>query len=169
VSNVFGIVGWKNSGKTTLVSSLVREFTNRGLSISTIKHAHHTFSLDQTGTDSSRHRAAGAHEVALASSRRWAIMHEVACNGEEPSLETMISKMAPCDLILVEGYKGSDINKIEAIRQGTTKEEPLWQTHSGIVAVASDVPLPKCNKPRFDLDDISGVADFIIQKSGVRL
>lgn len=168
MNKVFGIAGWKNSGKTTLVSSLVAEFTRRGLKVSTIKHAHHNFSIDQPGTDSYRHRESGAHEVALVSSKRWAIMHENSTDSEEPSLENMISKLGPCDIILVEGYKSSQINKIESIRHEAIKETPLWQTHPGIVAVACDQPLENCDKPQFDLDDIAGIADYIIQISGVQ-
>ncbi|MEP1207965.1 MAG: molybdopterin-guanine dinucleotide biosynthesis protein B [Rhizobiaceae bacterium] len=168
MNRVFGIVGWKNSGKTTLVSALVAELTGRGLTVSTIKHAHHNFSIDQPGTDSHRHRQSGAHEVALVSSKRWAIMHENATDSEEPSLQTMVAKMAPCDLIIVEGYKNSPIRKLEAIRQESVKETPLWQTHSGIVGVASNGPLEGCEMPKFDLDDIAGIADFIIQICGVR-
>lgn len=166
---VFGIVGWKNSGKTTLVSSLVAEFTARGLAVSTIKHAHHNFTLDQKDTDSDRHRQAGAREIALVSSRRWAIMHEITSSGEEPELETMIAKMSPCDLILVEGYKNSSIQKIEAVRHESAKETPLWQTHPGIIGVATDRPIEDCDKPQFDLDEVSTIADFIAQISGLRL
>lgn len=169
MSRLFGIVGWKNSGKTTLVAALVSELTSRGLKVSTVKHAHHNFAFDKQGTDSFRHREAGAHEVALVSSKRWAIIHENATESEEPSLENMVSKLGPCDLILVEGYKTSKIQKIEAIRQEHQKEPPLWQTHEGIVGVASDAPIAGCDKPQFQLDDVSGIADFIIQISGVRV
>ena len=169
MSRMFGIVGWKNSGKTTLVSSLVSKFTTRGLKVSTIKHAHHNFAFDREGTDSFNHHAAGAHEVAIVSSKRWAIVHENATETEEPSLDNMVSKLGPCDLILVEGYKNSSIQKIETIRQDFQKEAPLWQTHSGIVGVASDAPVPGCDKPQFELDDIAGIADFIIQISGIRV
>lgn len=168
MNRVFGIVGWKNSGKTTLVCGLVEEFTKRGLTVSTIKHAHHNFSVDQKGTDSFGHRQAGAHEVALVSSKRWVIMHENTTDSEEPSLQTMVAKLGPCDLILVEGYKNANIQKLEAVRQGAAKETPLWQTHTGIVAVASDTQLEECDKPQFDLNDITTIADFIIQISGVR-
>ena len=169
MSRLFGIVGWKNSGKTTLVSALVAEFSSRGLKVSTIKHAHHNFAFDKEGTDSFNHRAAGAHEVALVSSKRWAIIHENDTETEEPSLENMVSKLGPCDLILVEGYKNSNIQKIEAIRHDFQSETPLWQTHDGIVGVASDAPVEGCNKPQFELNDVSGIADFIIQISGIRV
>lgn len=168
MNKVFGIVGWKNSGKTTLVSALVAEFTRRGLKVSTIKHAHHNFSIDQEGTDSSRHRQSGAHEVALVSSKRWAIMHENTTDSEEPSLQNMVAKLGPCDLILVEGYKSSPIRKIEAIRTDAIRETSLWKTHPGIVGVASDSSVEGCDLPQFDLDDIGGIADFIIQISGVQ-
>ena len=169
MSRLFGIVGWKNSGKTTLVSALVREFTTRGLKVSTIKHAHHNFTFDKEGTDSFNHRAAGAHEVALVSSKRWAIIHENQTQTEEPSLENMVSKLGPCDLILVEGYKNSKIQKIEAIRHASQRETPLWQTHEGIVGVAADAPVEGCDKPQFELDDVSAIADFIVQISGIRV
>ena len=166
---LYGVVGWKNSGKTTLVASLVAEFTKRGLRVSTIKHAHHNFAFDKEGTDSFKHRAAGAHEVALVSSKRWAIIHENATESEDPSMENMVSKLAPCDLVLVEGYKSSHIQKIEAIRHGFQSETPLWKTHQGIVGVASDVHIDDCDKPQFELDDVAGIADFIIQISGIRV
>ncbi len=168
MNRVFGIVGWKNSGKTTLVCALVQEFTSRGLTVSTVKHAHHNFSVDQPGTDSFGHRQAGAREVALVSSKRWAVMHENTTVSEEPSLQTMVAKLAPCDLILVEGYKNAKINKLEAVRLDAIKETSLWQTHSGIVGVASDTHIEDCDKPQFDLNDITTIADYIIQISGVR-
>ena len=164
---VFGITGWKNSGKTTLVSSLVREFSRRGFTVSTIKNAHHDFQIDVPGTDSFSHREAGAHEVAIVSEKRWALMHEIKSAGEKPSLNSMISKLAPCDLILVEGFKASPIDKIECIRVGTAKEEPLWPSNRKIVAVASDQPIQGCTKPLFDLNNIQAITDFIIQRSGV--
>jgi molybdopterin-guanine dinucleotide biosynthesis protein B len=166
---LFGIVGWKNSGKTSLVAALVSEFTGRGLRVSTIKHAHHNFAFDKEGTDSFKHRAAGAHEVAIVSSKRWAIVHENDTESEEPSLENMVSKLGPCDLILVEGYKNSNIQKIETIRRDFQQEAPLWQTHKGVVGVASDAPIAGCDKPQFELDDVAGIADFIIQISGLRV
>ena len=169
MNRLFGIVGWKNSGKTTLVAALVEEFTKRGLRVSTIKHAHHDFAFDKEGTDSFKHRAAGAHEVALVSSKRWAIIHENETESEEPSLDNMVSKLGPCDLILVEGYKNSNIRKIEAIRRDFQSETPLWQTHEGIVAVACDAPIEGCDKPQFELDDVPGIADFIIQIAGIRV
>lgn len=167
MSEVFGIVGWKNSGKTTLVAALVQEFTKRGLVVSTIKNSHHSFEIDKPGTDSHSHRQAGAHEVAIVSQKRWAVMHEVATDGEAPTLPTMIAKLAPCDLILVEGFKASDIQKIESVRQGSSKEAPLYETNDTIIGVATDVSIEKCDKPQFDLNDILSIADFIADHCGL--
>ncbi|MEO1142840.1 MAG: molybdopterin-guanine dinucleotide biosynthesis protein B, partial [Pseudomonadota bacterium] len=107
----FGIAGWKNSGKTSLVASLVTEISNRGFVVSTIKHAHHAFDLDTPNTDSFKHREAGANEVVLVSGNRWAIQHELRGN-PEPDFETVLEKLSPCDLILVEGYKRENIRKL---------------------------------------------------------
>ena len=107
--------GWKNAGKTGLMERLVAEFTARGMSVSTIKHAHHAVDVDQPGTDSYRHREAGAREVVLASARRFAVMHELR-DAEEPTLEALIARLAPVDLVLVEGYKRAPHPKIEAYR-----------------------------------------------------
>jgi molybdopterin-guanine dinucleotide biosynthesis protein B len=112
---VFGITGWKNSGKTQLVTRLVAEFTQRGLKVSTVKHAHHNFDVDKPGADSYRHREAGAVEVALVSGRRWALMHELR-DQEEPPLEDILARLTPCDLILIEGYKRENHPKIETRR-----------------------------------------------------
>ncbi len=164
---VFGIAGWKNSGKTTLVESLVFEFVRRGLSVSTIKHAHHNFNLDQEGTDSNRHHRAGAREVALVSPRKWALMHEIGPESTEPGLETMVAKMSECDLILAEGFKASAINKIETIRSSAQLHPPLWQTSDSVIAVATDTHMNDCPKPQFDLDDIGEIADFIMKSEGL--
>ncbi|MEM0909322.1 MAG: molybdopterin-guanine dinucleotide biosynthesis protein B, partial [Pseudomonadota bacterium] len=110
---VYGIVGWKNSGKTTLVERLVAAFVSDGLSVSTIKHAHHSVDVDQPGTDSHRHRAAGASEVMLASENRWALMHEHR-GDPEPGLESLLTKLTPVDVVLVEGFKAHAHHKVEA-------------------------------------------------------
>ena len=110
---VLGITGWKNSGKTTLTERLVRELTRRGWKISTVKHAHHAFDIDKEGTDSFRHRQAGAAEVAIVSGNRWALMHELR-GEDEPRLEAILARLAPCDLVLIEGYKRESHPKIEA-------------------------------------------------------
>ncbi len=157
---VFGITGWKNSGKTTLTERLVAEFCARGLTVATVKHAHHDFDVDKEGTDSFRHRAAGAGEVAIVSGRRWALMHEL--RGErEPSLAEIVARLSPCDLILVEGYKRGDHPKIETRRVDARDRQPLGPASPNILAIASDHPLPDERLPVFELDDVTGIADFI--------
>ncbi len=163
---VFGITGWKNSGKTTLTERLVAELTARGYRISTVKHAHHDFDIDQPGTDSFRHRAAGASEVAIVSDRRFAIMHEL--RGEaEPDLAGILARLAPCDLVLVEGYKREAHPKIEARRLGARSMEPLAPKDPTILAIAADHPQTGEILPVFDLDNVAAIADFIV--SAVRL
>lgn len=163
---VFGIAGWKNSGKTGLTTRLVTELTRRGYLISTIKHAHHDFDIDKVGADSYRHREAGAHEVALVSGTRFAIMHEM--RGEpEPSFEEILARLAPCDLVLIEGYKREPIPKLEARRLESAKREPLAPQDEHIVAIAADHPVEAGNLPVFDLDDTMGIADFIVATVGL--
>ncbi|MCV0424618.1 MAG: molybdopterin-guanine dinucleotide biosynthesis protein B [Roseibium sp.] len=157
---VFGITGWKNSGKTQLVTRLVSEFTARGFRVSTVKHAHHNFDIDRPGADSYRHREAGASEVALVSGRRWALMHELR-GEDEPSLDDILSRIAPCDLILIEGYKREKHPKIEARRRESRDKGPLAPTDPGILAIAADHPLPEEKLTVFDLDDVRAIADFI--------
>lgn len=157
---VFGISGWKNSGKTTLTSALIRELSARGYRVSSVKHAHHNVDVDQEGTDSYKHRAAGASEVMLATSRRFALMHEIAQEEGEFELNDLLEKMSEVDLILVEGYKSSDIPKIQTIRQvslGNNGKEPI----NNIVAYATDIP-KETELPVLDIDNVSMVADFII-------
>lgn len=157
---VFGITGWKNSGKTTLTERLVAELTRRGWRISTVKHAHHDFDIDRQGADSFRHRAAGASEVAVVSDRRWALMHEL--RGEaEPPLEQIIARMTPCDLVLVEGYKREAHAKIECRRRDAKDTSPLSPNDPSIVAIASDTPIASGPIPTFELDAIATIADFI--------
>ncbi len=159
---IFGITGWKNSGKTKLVTELVSEFTRRGLRVSTVKHAHHAFDIDHEGTDSYRHREAGATEVVLISGRRWALMHELR-DEREPSLSEILPQLAPCDLILIEGYKRETHPKIEARRTESKDRTPLTDQDPHIVAVAADHPVSGETKPVFSLNDISGMADFIAE------
>lgn len=160
-NNLFGITGWKDSGKTHLVAGLISEFRTRGLSISTIKHAHHTFDIDHENTDTWQHRKAGAGEVAIVSKNRWALMHELQ-NEPEPKLEDIVAKLAPCDLILVEGYKTESHPKIETIRHLDSDNIPLWKTNETIVAIACDEPLKGCEKTIFKQDNIAKIADFIL-------
>lgn len=161
---VYGVVGWKNAGKTGLMERLVTEICGRGLSVSTIKHAHHSFDVDHPGKDSHRHRQAGATEVLLTSRKRFALMHEM--KGEaEPPLSELLAKLAPVDLILIEGYKRDTHPKVEAHRAETGN--PLIATGDETVrAVASDVPLD-LDRPVFDLNDTRVIADFILAEVGL--
>jgi len=157
---VFGIAGWKNSGKTGLAVRLVTEFTRRGYKISTIKHAHHDFDIDKVGADSFRHRQAGAHEVTIVSGTRFAIMHELR-GDPEPILQDVLDRIAPCDLVLIEGYKREPVPKIEARRLESKSREPLAPTDPHIVAIAADHAVEGTSLPVFDLDDTVAIADFI--------
>lgn len=163
---IFGISGWKNSGKTGLAVRLVAEFTRRGYRISTIKHAHHDFDIDKVGADSFRHREAGAHEVTIVSGTRFAIMHELR-GAPEPSFEDILARIAPCDLVLIEGYKREPVPKIEARRLEAANREPLAPGDPHIVAIAADHAVEGSAIPVFDLDDTVAIADFIAQKVGL--
>ena len=164
---IFGIAGWKNSGKTGLAVRLVTEFTQRGYRISTIKHAHHDFDIDKVGADSFRHREAGAHEVTIVSGTRYAIMHELR-GAPEPSFEEILARLAPCDLVLIEGYKREPIPKIEARRLEAAKREPLAPQDPHIVAIATDHPVEDAGSLAvFNLDDTVAIADFIAAKVGL--
>ena len=155
---LLGITGWSGSGKTTLLTALIPLLTARGRSVSTVKHAHHDFDLDQPGKDSWRHRAAGAHEVMIATSRRWALLHENP--GEEPDLTALLSRLAPVDLVLVEGFKASPHPKIEVHRPSLGKS-PIWPGRPDIRAVATDVALQHCEVRQLDLSNPDAVADWI--------
>ena len=164
---IFGIAGWKNSGKTGLAVRLVTEFTQRGYRISTIKHAHHDFDIDKVGADSFRHREAGAHEVTIVSGTRYAIMHELR-GAPEPSFEEILARLAPCDLVLIEGYKREPIPKIEARRLEAAKREPLAPQDPHIFAIATDHPVEDAGSLAvFNLDDTVAIADFIAAKVGL--
>jgi molybdopterin-guanine dinucleotide biosynthesis adapter protein len=156
---VIGLAGWSGSGKTTLVSRVIPVLVARGLKVATVKHAHHEFDLDQPGKDSWLHREAGACEVAVVSSRRWAIMHEL--NGDaEPPLMDMLGKLSPVDLVIVEGFKRHRHPKLEVFRAVVGK--PLLHPDDDcIVAIASDGPLPQAQVPFLMLDDIAGIANVL--------
>ncbi|MFD0859098.1 molybdopterin-guanine dinucleotide biosynthesis protein B [Roseovarius aquimarinus] len=161
---VYGVTGWKNAGKTGLMERLVTEITARGLSVSTIKHAHHSFDVDHPGRDSHRHRVAGAHEVLLASGTRVAIMQELR-GAPEPELETLLARLSPVDLVLIEGYKRALHPKIEAWRAAAG--HPLIAPNDpSIRAVAADSPL-EAPCPVMDLDDTRAIADFILRELGL--
>ena len=165
---VIGITGWKNSGKTTLTEKLVAHFTALGLKIATVKHAHHEFDIDHAGTDSFRHRKAGASEVAIVSSRRWAVMHEL--EGEkEPPLQAVLEKLSPCDLVIVEGYKREGHAKIEVRRSQNGPSKSLSPSDSSIIAIAADYVIDNEAVPALPLNDVAAVARFIARYAGLDL
>jgi molybdopterin-guanine dinucleotide biosynthesis protein B len=163
---IFGVVGWKNSGKTTLVSRLIAELTRRGFKVAAVKHAHHGFDVDQPGRDSYRFREAGAREVAVVSGRRVAIMHELR-DEEEPPLEAVLERLSGSDLILVEGFKAHSHDKIEARRREAAQQTPMLGDMPGIVAIATDHGADTGEVPVYELDDIAGMADFILRHTGL--
>src|SRR4029079_15144965 len=160
----FGFAGWSGSGKTTLIEKLIPLFTKRGLRVSLLKHAHHTFDVDQPGKDSYRHRHAGAAEVLVTSSRRWALMHELR-GTKEPTFEEQLKHLSPCDLVIVEGFKFAPIPKMEVSR-AETGEGLLHPNDPHIVAVASDAPV-STKLPVLDLSDDAGIAKFITSHLGL--
>ena len=163
---LWGVTGWKNSGKTGLMERLVTEFTARGLTVSTIKHAHHSFDVDHKGRDSYRHREAGAKEVLLSSRNRWALMHELR-ELEEPPLEHLLSRLSPVDLVLIEGYKRDAHAKVEAYRAETGA--PLIAADDPTVkAIATNDPV-EATQPLLPLDDATAIADFILGDVGLPL
>ena len=155
----FGFAGWSGSGKTTLIEKLIPLFTRRGLRVSLLKHAHHTFDVDQPGKDSYRHRHAGAGEVLVTSSRRWALMHELR-GTKEPTFEEQLTHLSPCDLVIVEGFKFAPIPKMEVWR-AETGEGLLHPNDPHIVAVASDARV-ETKLPLLDLNDDAAIASFIL-------
>ena len=157
---IIGVAGFKNAGKTTLVEKLVVDLTGRGLSISTVKHAHHSFDIDHEGRDSFRHRKAGATEVAVVSSGRWAIIHELR-NEAEPSLDDILRKLEPCDLVIVEGYKRDGHDKIE-VRNLALDHPHLAGDDPTIVAIAATSAITGAPVPVFDRDDVRALSSFII-------
>ena len=158
---VFGLAGWSGSGKTTLMVNLLPEIIARGITVSTVKHAHHEFDIDRPGKDSYEHRRAGATEVMISSANRWALMHELR-GVEDPPLEMLIDHMSPVDLLLVEGFKWEAHPKIEVYRPVINK--PLLQPDDpNIIAVASDEDLPKVKVPVLPLCDAVVITDFILK------
>jgi molybdopterin-guanine dinucleotide biosynthesis adapter protein len=161
---VFGFAGYSGSGKTTLIERLIPLFTAQGLRVALVKHAHHTFDVDQPGKDSYRHRNAGCTEVLITSSRRWVLMHELR-GAPEPGLGEHLEHLSPCDLVLVEGYKREAIPKLEIYRSSVG--EPLLHPHDEhIVAIASDQPV-KTSLPQFDLDQPQAISEFVLRTVGL--
>ena len=158
---IFGLAGWSGSGKTSLLIRLLPEFIRAGVAVSTIKHAHHGFDVDQPGKDSWAHRHAGATEVMISSANRWALMHEHRGAGEA-SLAELISRLSPVDLVLVEGFKSEPHEKLEVHRQALGKP-PLYVDDRHIVAIASDVRFDALSLPQLDLNDTRAIFRFILQ------
>ena len=159
------IAGYSGSGKTTLIEKVIPQLVIEGFRVSLIKHAHHEFDIDQPGKDSHRHRMAGATEVLISASNRWALMHELR-GAPEPSLEDQLKLFSPCDVVIVEGWKHQDMPKIEVHRKLADKPL-LFPQDPSVVAVATDESLAT-GLPQFALDDGEGVAQFIIQHLGLR-
>lgn len=160
---VFGLAGFSGAGKTTLLEKVIPLLVGRGLRVASIKHAHHDVDVDQPGKDSYRHRQAGCSEVLLVSGRRWALLHELR-DEPAPDLAAQLALLSPCDVVLVEGYKGAAIAKLEVHRAGNGKPL-LAPDDAAIVAIASDVPLAAAavrGLPQLALDDAAAVAAFIV-------
>ena len=156
---MLGIAGWSGAGKTTLIEAVIPRLRAAGLSVSTVKHAHHGAELDRPGKDSWRHRAAGAHEVLVTGPDRWALLHEEA--GLAPDLPGLLARMTPVDLVLVEGFRRDPIAKLEVHRPALGKP-PLWPDWPEMVAVASDVPLPGCDRIWLDLHATDAIATWVV-------
>lgn len=160
---IIGLAGWSGAGKTTLVAKLLPLLIARGLSVSTIKHAHHAFDVDTPGKDSYIHRQAGAREVLVASATRFALMAEHR-GTPEPELPALLARLAPVDLVVVEGFKRHPHPKIEVFRAALGKPM-LWPEDATIVAVASDQPVPLCDRAVIGLDDVAAIADCIVARA----
>jgi molybdopterin-guanine dinucleotide biosynthesis protein B len=157
--HILGIVGWSGSGKTTLIAALLPILRDRRLTVSTVKHAHHGFDMDRPGKDTFRHRQAGAHEVLVASSRRWALLHEV--DGNEPELPMLLARLEPVDLVLVEGFKTHPFPKLEIYRPELGKP-PIWPAQPDVIAVAAPDGLA-CNRPVLPLNDPNAIAEWLLR------
>lgn len=160
MTRVIGFAGWSGAGKTLLLTRLIPVLKSRGLSVSTLKHAHHAFDIDHPGKDSYRHREAGAHEVLIASSSRWALMHELR-GAPEPALGELLGRMNAVDLVLIEGFKRNPHFKIEVHREANAKPW-LYLDDASIGAIASDVPPPAGSAlPWVGLNDYEAIADLV--------
>lgn len=163
--NIFGIVGMSGSGKTELLVKLIPELIGRGIEVSTIKHTHHNVEIDKPGKDSYRHRKSGAKQVMVASSGRWSLVRELH-DMPEPSLEELLEKMEPVDLLLVEGFKREGHDKLEVFRHDH-EQELLAPGDDSILAVAGDGPIEGLAVPLIDLNDVPAIADFILAHTGL--
>ena len=161
---ILGLAGWSGAGKTTLLAALIPELVRRGVTVSTMKHAHHAFDVDQPGKDSHVHREAGATEVLVASGNRWALMHEHR-GAPEPDSKTLMRHMTAVDLLLIEGFKREDHDKLEIYRDANGK--PLLASEDPhVVAILADGPVPATRLPVIDLNDVVAIADFVMRHCG---
>lgn len=161
---VLGLAGWSGAGKTTLLAKLIPELIRRGITVSTMKHAHHAFDVDTPGKDSYVHREAGATEVLVASGSRWALMHEHR-GSPEPSSQELMRHMSPVDLLLVEGFKKESHDKLEIYREANGR--PLLASEDPhVVAILADGPVPETALPVIDLNDTAAIADFVMRHCG---
>ena len=161
---IFGFAGWSGSGKTTLIEKLIPLFVQRGLKVSLVKHAHHSFDVDQPGKDSYRHRHAGCSEVLVTSSKRWVLMHELR-GAPEPGFDELIRQISPCDLLLVEGFKREKLPKLEVYR-ASVGESLIHPQDPDVVAIASDQRV-ETRLPQLDLNDAPAIASFILKQVGL--
>src|ERR1700674_5243381 len=160
---IIGLAGWQGSGKTTLLAKVIPCLVARGRSVSTVKHAHDGFDIDQPGKDSHTHRLAGATEVLVGSAKRFALVHELR-GAPEPPLQELLAKLAPVDLVIVEGYKTQPHPKLE-VHRACVGKPLIYPNDSWIVAVASDLPLPRTDLPVIGLDDIETIVDVLMVES----
>jgi molybdopterin-guanine dinucleotide biosynthesis protein B len=160
---IFGLAGWSGAGKTTLIRRLIPRLVEDGLSVSTLKHAHHNFDVDQPGKDSWEHRQAGARQVLVASRVRWALMSELR-DAPEPGLEDLLTRLDPVDLVLVEGYKRDAHPKLEVWRAANGKP-PIFPDDPTVIALATDAAPPGAALPVLDLDDIPAIARFVAERA----
>jgi molybdopterin-guanine dinucleotide biosynthesis adapter protein len=160
---IIGFAGWSGSGKTTLIAKVIPRMVARGLSVSTVKHAHHGFDVDTPGKDSHTHRLAGATEVLVASGRRWALMHELR-DEDEPTIYALLEKMSPVDLVLIEGFKSARHTRIEVYR-GAVGKPPFHPENPHVAGIVSDTPFPAAGRPVIHIDDIDGVVALILAKA----
>jgi molybdopterin-guanine dinucleotide biosynthesis protein B len=156
---IIGLAGWSGAGKTTLMTKVIPVLVQRGLKVATVKHAHHEFDIDRPGKDSWLHREAGAGEVAIVSSRRWALIHELR-DEPEPPLAEILAKLSPVDLVIVEGFKHHAHPKLEVYRAAAGKPL-LYPDDDCIVAIATDAPLPQAPLPVLMLDDVESIANVL--------
>ncbi|MBL4614870.1 MAG: molybdopterin-guanine dinucleotide biosynthesis protein B [Magnetovibrio sp.] len=158
--HIIGIIGWSGTGKTTLLTELIPVLIGRGYTVSTMKHTHHDFDMDKPGKDSYLHRQAGAREVLLTSKKRWALLNELR-DEPEPDMEELFTKMAPVDILLIEGFKSHRFAKIEVSRPSRGKKL-LCKTDDSVVALATDEAVDGIKIPLLDLNNVEAVADFIV-------